>query len=120
MNQAGRDVLPLVDAKNLVLELTYSIAHRIQVLIKKLCHRAAKSLNRLDESLDPGTICCGLWIVFSATHKFEKQNFKAKSLKSLVGTNYCHMRPSILTTFIQLETLSKQSPRKIQGRVSVS
>ncbi|RBR24914.1 uncharacterized protein FIESC28_02332 [Fusarium coffeatum] len=53
VNQAGHDALPLVDAKNLVLELTYSIAHRIQVLIKKLCHRAAKSLNRLDESLDP-------------------------------------------------------------------
>ncbi|KAK2684354.1 hypothetical protein QWA68_016618 [Fusarium oxysporum] len=83
LNQAGRDALPLVDAKNLVLELAYSIAHRIQVLIKKLCHRAAKSLNRLDESLDPSTICCALWIVFSATHKFEKQNFRAKSLKSL-------------------------------------
>ncbi|KAF5720484.1 hypothetical protein FMUND_4306 [Fusarium mundagurra] len=83
LSQAGRDAIPLVDAKNLVLELAYSIAHRVQVLIKKLCHRAAKSLDRLDESLDPVTICCALWIVFSATHKFEKQNFRAKSLKSL-------------------------------------
>ncbi|KAF5690202.1 hypothetical protein FDENT_4092 [Fusarium denticulatum] len=70
LSQAGRDAMPLVDAKNLVLELAYSIAHRVQVLIKKLCHRAAKSLARLDESLDPVTICCALWIVFSATHKF--------------------------------------------------
>ncbi|KAH7184460.1 hypothetical protein BKA60DRAFT_284889 [Fusarium oxysporum] len=120
LNQAGRDALPLVDAKNLVLELAYSIAHRIQVLIKKLCHRAAKSLNRLDESLDPSTICCALWIVFSATHKFEKQNFRAKSLKSLVCTQDSHTRPSMLTTFIRLETLSQQSPRKIQGRISFS
>ncbi|KAF5251232.1 hypothetical protein FANTH_3667 [Fusarium anthophilum] len=83
VNQAGHDALPLVDAKNLVLELAYSIAHRIQVLIKKLCHRADRSLNGLDKSLDPGTICCALWIVFSATRKFEKHNFRAKSLKSL-------------------------------------
>ncbi|KAF4955594.1 hypothetical protein FGADI_4429 [Fusarium gaditjirri] len=76
LSQVGRDALPLVDAKNLVLELAYSVAHRIQVLIKKLCYRAAKSLNHLDESLDPVTICCALWIVFSATHKFEKQDAK--------------------------------------------
>ncbi|KAF5001613.1 hypothetical protein FGRMN_919 [Fusarium graminum] len=55
----------------------------IDVLIKKLCHRAAKSINRTDDSSDPVTICCALWIVFSATHKFEKRNFDAKSLKNL-------------------------------------
>ncbi|CAJ0549995.1 Ff.00g099250.m01.CDS01 [Fusarium sp. VM40] len=81
--RAGRDALSLVEAKNLVLELAYSVAHRIQVLIRKLCHRAIKSINRLDESLDPVTICCALWMVFSATHKFEKRNFQAKSLKNL-------------------------------------
>ncbi|KAH6950254.1 hypothetical protein DER45DRAFT_580271 [Fusarium avenaceum] len=81
--RAGRDALSLVEAKNLVLELAYSVAHRIQVLIRKLCHRAIKSINRLDESLDPVAICCALWMVFSATHKFEKRNFQAKSLKNL-------------------------------------
>ncbi|KAF5672803.1 hypothetical protein FHETE_3637 [Fusarium heterosporum] len=83
VTRSGRHAMPLVDAKNLVLELAYSVAHRIQVLIKKLCHRVVKSINLVDDSLDPVTLCCALWIVFSATHKFEKRNFNAKSLKNL-------------------------------------
>ncbi|EAQ84478.1 predicted protein [Chaetomium globosum CBS 148.51] len=75
--------IDLADAKNLVLELTYSVAHHVQVLIQELCYRAAVSMSGADKHHNPTTICCALWIVFAATHKFEKRNFAATSLANL-------------------------------------
>ncbi len=102
--------ISLPAAKNLVLELTYSVAHRIQALIKELCHRAIKSTTNTDEQHNPVAICCALWIVFTATHKFEKHNFTARSLKNLVRVNY----PNILESVIVLtggcsEIISQQT-----------
>ena len=78
--------ISLPAAKNLVLELTYSGAHRIQTLIKELCQRTIKSITSADGRHNPVAIFCALWIVFTATRKFEKHNFTARSLKNLVRT----------------------------------
>jgi hypothetical protein len=72
-------------AKNLVLELTYSVAHHVQALIQELCYRTIRSMNRADKHHNPTAICCALWIIFTATHKFEKRNFTATSLTNLVS-----------------------------------
>ncbi len=78
--------ISLPAAKNLVLELTYSVAHRIQALIKELCQRTIKSISNTDERHNPVATFCALWMVFTVTRKFEKQNFTARSLKNLVRT----------------------------------
>ncbi|GAB1314712.1 hypothetical protein MFIFM68171_04922 [Madurella fahalii] len=70
-------------AKDLVLELTYSVAHRAQALIQELCYRTIRSMSKADKHHNPITICCALWIIFTATHKFEKRNFTATSLTNL-------------------------------------
>ncbi|KAH6617491.1 hypothetical protein F5144DRAFT_499039 [Chaetomium tenue] len=75
--------IDLADAKNLVLELTYSVAHHVQVLIQELCYRTMVSMTEADKHHNPTTICCALWIVFAAAHKFEKRNFAATSLTNL-------------------------------------
>lgn len=77
--------IDLPAAKNLVLELTYSVAHHVQALIQELCYRTIRSMSAADEGHDPTTICCALWIIFTATHKFEKRNFTATSLTNLVS-----------------------------------
>ncbi|KAK4118471.1 hypothetical protein N657DRAFT_372260 [Parathielavia appendiculata] len=75
--------IDLLAAKNLVLELTYSVAHRVQALVQELCDQTMRSMSRADEHQNPVTLCCALWIVFTATHKFEKRNFTATSLANL-------------------------------------
>ena len=85
--------ISLPAAKNLVLELTYSVAHRIQALIKELCQRTIKSISNTDKSHNPVAICCALWIVFTATRKFEKYNFTAGTLKNLVRAIYPNPLP---------------------------
>jgi hypothetical protein len=76
--------ISLQAAKNLVLELTYAVAHRIQALIKELCYRTIKSISNTDGRHNPVAVCCALWIIFTATHKFEKHNFTSRSLENLV------------------------------------
>lgn len=77
--------IDLSAAKNLVLELTYSVAYHVQALIQELCYRTIRSMSEVDEHHNPTTICCALWIIFTATHKFEKRNFTATSLTNLVS-----------------------------------
>jgi hypothetical protein len=72
-------------AKNLVLELTYSVAHRVQALIQELCYQTIRTISKADQHHNPEAICCALWIIFTATHKFEKRNFTATSLANLVS-----------------------------------
>ncbi len=78
--------ISLPDAKNLVLELTYSVAHRIQALINELCQRTIKSICTTDERHNPVAILCALWMVFTATREFARNKFTPRGLKSLVGT----------------------------------
>lgn len=79
--------IDLPTAKNLVLELTYSVAHRVQALIQELCSWSIRSISNVGKHHNPSTICCALWIIFTATHKFEKRNFTATSLTNLVGAS---------------------------------
>lgn len=87
LDSSKRHHMSLMGAKNLLLELTYSIAHRVQELISRLCHITVKSLNNTDQ-YNPVVVCCALWVVFAATHKFERYNFDARSLENLVRTSW--------------------------------
>ncbi len=89
--------ISLPAAKNLVLELTYSVAHRIQALIKELCQRTIKSISNPDERHNPVAIFCALWMVFTATRKFEKHNFTARSLKNLVRSMERSLLPHLVS-----------------------
>ena len=120
----------LTGAKNLVLELTYSIVHRIQELIKLLCDRVVRSIGRRDNRHNPIAICCALWIVFAATHKFEKRNFNSRSLTNLVRAD-CNYIPCTRGVFMNVahantevpatvpETISQYAPRTLPRRDSL-
>ncbi|KAF8858019.1 hypothetical protein BDZ45DRAFT_411047 [Acephala macrosclerotiorum] len=72
------------EAKNIVLETAYAMAHRIQDLMKKMVFEVNKSVtNRQDPKHDPATISCALWIIYSSLNKFQKLAWDAKSLQNL-------------------------------------
>jgi hypothetical protein len=74
-----------VKAKTIVLETVYAIANRIQDLMKQLILKANASLmDRRASNLDPATISCALWIIYSSVNKWQKLGSGAKSLQGLV------------------------------------
>jgi len=79
--------MSLVSAKNLILELTYSISHHIPELISRLCRITIKAQNDTVR-YNPVVVCCAFWVVFAATRKFETYNFNSGSLETLVSTQY--------------------------------
>lgn len=73
------------EVKTIVLETVYAIAHRVQSLLKALSNEVdAALMNRCDPRMDPATISCALWMIYSSVNKWQKLSSNAKSLKSLV------------------------------------
>ena len=68
LSRQGR--MSLIGAKKLILELTYSIAHRIQELLSRVCRIAIKLENNPGEH-SPVVVFCALWVIFAGTRKFE-------------------------------------------------
>jgi hypothetical protein len=79
--EVGSRGASLLQAKNLVIETVFSIAHRVQELLKMLCFEVLKSLTEPKNLIhDPGTISCALWIVYFSLTTFKKLKWQAKSL----------------------------------------
>jgi hypothetical protein len=83
--EEGRRGASIPQAKNLVLETVFSIAYRVEELIKLLSFEVIKSLTEPENpNHDPGTISCALWIVYSSLNTFSELKWEAKSLQNLV------------------------------------
>jgi hypothetical protein len=76
--------MSLFKSKNLVLETAYSIAYRIQDLIKLVEYEVHEALRNPGSISDPATISCALWILYRSIRSQHKVHWRASSLKSLV------------------------------------
>jgi hypothetical protein len=74
----------LFKSKNLVLETAYSIAYRIQDLIKLVEYEVRESLRHPKSTSDPATVSCALWILYRSIKSQRKVDWRASSLQSLV------------------------------------
>jgi hypothetical protein len=74
----------LFKSKNLVLETVYSIAYRIQDLIKLVEYEVRESLRTPESKSDPATISCALWILYRSIRSQRKVHWRTSSLESLV------------------------------------
>ena len=72
-------------AKNLVLEVMYSISHRIRELLQRIWDEIRVYPVGLHPWHDPATVSCVLWILYSSLASFRQLRWKEKKLKCLVG-----------------------------------
>lgn len=82
-----------VEAKTIALEIIYAIAYRIQEMMKTVIFEADKALlGHRNPDIDPATISCALWIIYSSLNEWQKLSFNAaKALQgppSLVSLTY--------------------------------
>ena len=86
--EEGRKTLSIPQAKNIVLETTYSFVHRIESLMLNLCHEVNKSfIEPKNLTHDPAIIPCALWILYSALNSLKRLQWDAEGLVNLVLCN---------------------------------
>jgi hypothetical protein len=83
--QGRQNRMSMSQAKNLVLEMIYSISHRVSELLQHLWNEIRLYPVIIEPSHDPATVSCVLWILYSSLSSFMQLEWKKKKTKHLVG-----------------------------------